>query len=182
MKRVILIIFTLAIAFSASAQYATVPQGTLKARGAKIFCDGQMLTLDETKIVFSDFGGVDRSGEYLSNRRGYRTGLGLSVGGASFMIVSGAAAYVTTAVVVVAGTGAGLSGEPLPEGLEAALYGTYAATAAGALIMLAGIPTAAVYQHRIKRMTSDYNALGKSSRPVLTFGPASSGIGIAMSF
>ena len=123
-------IFTLAIAFSASAQYATVPQGTLKARGAKIFCDGQKLTLDETKIVFSDFGGVDRSGEYLSNRRGYRACLGLSVGGASFMIVS----------------------------------------------------AAAVYQHRIKRMTSDYNALGKSSRPVLTFGPASSGIGIAMSF
>lgn len=181
MKRVILIIFTLAIAFSASAQYATVPQGTLKARGAKIFCDGEKLTLDQTKTIFSDFGGIDRSGDYLTYRKGYKTGVGLSVGGASLVLVGLPAAYIATAYAVAAGLGTA-AGAEMPKGVDYAVYGTYGATMVGALIMLSGIPTAAVYQHRIKRMTSDYNALGKSSRPVLTFGPASSGIGIAMSF
>lgn len=71
----------------------------------------------------------------------------------------------------------------VPHGeLEAALYGTYATTAAGALMMLAGIPTASVYQHRIKKMSKDYNALGQKQEPVVSFRPASSGLGVAMVF
>ena len=59
---------------------------------------------------------------------------------------------------------------------------TYGATLAGALIMLAGIPTASVYQHRIKKMSKEYNALGQKQEPVVSFRPASSGLGVAMVF
>lgn len=182
MKRILLSLFAVLISIAASAQYASVPHGELEARGSRIFCDGEELSKEQAAALFSDFGGVDRGDEYLRYRKGYKTGVGLSVGGASVMVVGGAATYVTTAIVVIAGAGASLSGEPLPKGLEAALYGTYATTAAGALMMLAGIPTASVYQHRIKKMSKDYNALGQKQEPVVSFRPASSGLGVAMVF
>ncbi len=182
MKRILLSLLAAMVSLAASAQYASVPHSELEVRGSSIFCDGEKLSKDQAAALFSDFGGVDRSDEYLRYRKGYRTGVGLSVGGASVMVVGGAAAYVTTAITVIAGAGASLSGEPLPKELEAALYGTYAATAAGALMMLAGIPTASVYQHRIKKMSKDYNALGQKQEPVVSFRPASSGLGVAMVF
>lgn len=183
MKRLVLFLLAATISIMASAQYVNSPQGTLTARGAKIYSDGVKLTTDQSYAVFSDFGGQDRGGEYLSNRKGYMAGVGLSVGGASLVAVGLPASYVATAVAVAYGL-ASAGGAEVPAGVELAVYSTYGATIAGALIMLAGIPTASVYQHRIKKMTRDYNDLSSSysEKPMLTFGPASSGIGIAMSF
>lgn len=173
MNRLILIILAASISIMASAQHAKDPQGMLSARGARIYSDGVKLTTDQSFALFSDFGGYDRGSEYLKNRQGYRTGVGLSIGGASLVVIGLPASYIATAVAVAYGL-ASAGGAEVPVGVEAAIYGTYGATIAGALVMLAGIPVASVYQHRIKKMTKDYNGL--------TFGPASSGIGVAMNF
>lgn len=186
MKRLFLAVFALLIAVSASAQYAIDPSSPseIRVRGSKIICDGEKLTKDQAAVLFSDFGGLDRGEEYLSNRAGYRTGVGLSAGGAAVFVVGVPASYVATAFAVAYGLAAGLGGEEVPVGIPIALYSTYGATLAGALIMLAGIPTAAVYQHRIKTMANEYNELSynNTKAPVLTFGPTKSGVGMAINF
>lgn len=171
MKRLALLLLAVCISIMASAQYVTAPHGVLKARGAKIYCDGVKLSTQQAVDVFSDLGGQDKGEDYLQNRKGYRAGVGMSVGGAALVVVGLPASYVATAVALAYGLGT-IGGNEVPAGVEVAVYGTYGATMAGALIMLAGIPTASVYQHRIKKMTKEY----------VTFGPASSGIGVAMTF
>ena len=183
MKRLLLAAFALVIAATASAQYVSSSPAEIKARGAKIICNGDKLTADQAAALFTDFGGQEKGNEYLHNRKGYRTGVGLSVGGAAMVVVGLPASYIATAFAVAYGLST-IGGGEVPVGVEIALYSTYGATVAGALIMLAGIPTASVYQHRIKKMSKEYNALSAkdSEKPMLTFAPAKSGIGITMSF
>ena len=47
--------------------------------------------------------------------------------------------------------------------------------------LIAGIPTASVYRHRIKKAVAEYNSAA-ASKPLVSFSPARSGIGIAMNF
>ena len=51
----------------------------------------------------------------------------------------------------------------------------------GALMTVAGIPTTIVFKKRIKNTAAEYNR-SVASRPTVTLSPASSGIGIAMTF
>ena len=181
MNRLILIILAASISIMASAQHAKDPQGMLSARGARIYSDGVKLTTDQSFALFSDFGGYDRGSEYLKNRQGYRTGVGLSVGGAATFVVGLPASYIATAFAIAYGFST-IGGGEVPKGVEIAVYGTYGITLAGAAMMIAGIPTASVYRHRIKKVTAEYNSTVTSSKPVVTFSPARSGFGIAMNF
>lgn len=184
MKRLFLAVFALLIAATASAQYATTTdKPVLEARGSKIICDGEKLTKEQAAALFSDFGGLDRGEEYLRNRAGYKTGVGLSVGGAVVFAVGMPASAVVTVLAIAYGLASAGGGE-VPAGFEYALPGTYCATIAGALVMVAGIPTASVYQHRIKKMAKQYNQLTPSEEktPVLTVGPTRSGVGLAVNF
>ena len=185
MKRILLSLFAALISLAASAQFATVPlsgeptfiKGELKARGSRIFYDGALLSKDQAAAVFSDFGGIDRSEEYLHYRSAYKAGVGLSVGGASLLVAGSAAFFVTLVSAPIIGS----TGNEVPKEFEAAIYGSLGSAALGAVVMIAGIPTAAVYQHRIKKLAGEYNSAGQA-KPALTFGPATSGLGIAMTF
>ena len=182
MKRLLLAVFALVIAATASAQYVSSTPAQIEARGSKIFSNGEKLTVNQAVALFSDFAGQDRGKEYLRNRAGYKTGVGLSVGGAALFAIGAPSAVIATAFAIGHGLSAGFSGTEVPTEVEVAICGTYGATLAGALIMLAGIPTASVYQHRIKKMSKEYNALGQKQEPVVSFRPASSGLGVAMVF
>jgi hypothetical protein len=182
MKRLLLAVFALVIAATASAQYVSSTPSQIEARGSRIFSNGEKLTVNQAVALFSDFAGQDRGKEYLRNRAGYKTGVGLSVGGAALFAIGAPSAVIATAFAIGHGVSAGFSGKEVPTEVEVAICGTYGATLAGALIMLAGIPTASVYQHRIKKMSEDYNALGQKQEPVVSFRPASSGLGVAMVF
>lgn len=184
MKRLLLAVFALVIAATASAQYVSSTPAQIEARGSRIFCDGEKLSKEKAAALFSDFDGADRSDEYLRYRKGYKTGVGLSVGGASLVVLGGSAFCVSSVLALVAVPLIGASGQEVPKGLEVALSASLGSAALGAVMMLAGIPTASVYQHRIKKMSKEYNALSAkdSEKPMLTFAPAKSGIGITMSF
>ena len=175
MKRII-ILFALIVSSAAisHAQYANPSH--INSRGSKIIAEGERLTPQQAATLFSDFGGAQMGEEYLTNRKGYRTGVALSVTGASMFAVG----YVTFGYgFLVCLVDAFAGGELVWP--EAVLYTGAGIATAGGLMTLAGIPTAAVYRHRIKKATSLYNDAG-GLKPAVTFSPARSGIGIAMNF
>lgn len=181
MKRIVILLLSLAFSVAASAQYASAPQGYLETRGAKVFCNGQRLSPDQAAVIFSDMGGVDRSADYLKYRKGYRAGVGLAVGGAS-AIMLGSLLYTTSAVAaLVVGIPMAFAGEPMPIGIDIGLYGGVSMAAAGLAVMIAGIPTAVVYQGRIKDMAAACNTSSAFS-PSVTVGPTRSGLGLALNF
>ena len=168
MKHFALTILAALISLAASAQYASVTTqaGTLEVRGSRIFCNGEKLTKDQAAALFSDLGGTDRSSDYLRYRSAYKAGVGMSVGGASLAVAGGAAFCISSVVALVTVPIIGASGQEIPKGLEVAMAASLGSTIVGTAVMLAGIPTACIYQSRIKKMVR----------------PASSGIGIAMNF
>lgn len=183
MKRSFLVslLFWIIAAASASAQYVPEHKAYITSRGAKIFCDGERLTADEALALFSDCGGVDRSEFYSSYRKGYRTGVGLAVGGASAVVLGSLSMSSAAVVAVVLAIPLAMSEEPMPAAVNAFLYSGLALTSLGGLAMIAGIPTAIVYRARIKDLVLGYNA-ASSSRTELTFGPTASGVGFALNF
>jgi hypothetical protein len=171
MKRLILILGLIVASVTATqAQYVYPSQ--LKSRGSKIIADGQKLTTQQAVDLFTEYGGAEYAENYLTNRKRYRTGVTLSLAGPPTFVVG----YYTMVI------GALMS---LDSSLTTASYITFytgvVTTASGVLMTAAGIPTACIYRSRIKKSTKEYNA-SRDSKPVVTFSPASSGIGIAMNF
>ena len=119
MKRLLLAAIALIITVSASAQYATSTPVQIEARGSRIFSNGEKLTVDQAEVLFSDFGGQDRGEEYLSNRAGYKTGVGLSVGGAAVFAVGVPASYLTLFLYGLST----ISGNEAPTGIKVATGG-----------------------------------------------------------
>ena len=105
--------------------------------------------------------------DYLRYRSAYKAGVGLSVGGAALTVAGGMTFSVSAVAALIAGIPLAFSGGEMPKGIETGIYAGLGATALGAAAMLAGIPVAAVYRHRIKKMT---------------IGLPSSGFGLAMTF
>ena len=170
MKRLILILgLIIASVSAAQAQYAYPSE--LTSRGSKIIADGQKLTTHQAAKLFTEFGGAQYGEDYLSNRKGYRTGITLSLTGPVTFAVGGVA-YIVGGLMT------------LDDDLSPASYITYYTGAAmavsGAIMTVTGIPTACIYWSRIKRTTKEYNAA--NSKPLVTFSPARSGFGIAMNF
>lgn len=179
MKRIVIVlVMMLAAAVSASAQYAD--NGSMTAKGSRIFLDGEKLSPEKAAAMFSTLS-ADKGEDYLRYRKGYKTGVGLSVGGASLLVVGSAAFCVSSVLTLVSVPIIGATGNEVPKEFEAAIYGSLGSAALGAVVMIAGIPTAAVYQHRIKKLAGEYNSAGQA-KPALTFGPTTSGLGIAMTF
>ena len=180
MKRFILVfaLFVTSVAVS-NAQYAYPSEIT--SRGGKIFAYGEKLEPTDAAQLLSEVGGLELGEDYLSYRKGYRTGVGLSVGGAAATVVGTMAFYTGVVLVFAVSVPTSLAGQEPPIWPEAVMYAGGAVAVSGAALVVAGIPTACVYRHRIKKVTDEYNST-VTSKPVVTFSPARSGIGIAMNF
>ena len=182
MKRILLLTSALLCFITASAQYATVPQGQLTHRGAKVFSDGQRLTPDQAVLLFSDMGGLDRSGDYLNYRKGYRTGAGLMIGGASAMVLGSITftGFAITALIV--GLPLSFAGKEIPVGIDIGLYSGFVIASAGFASLIAGIPVLCINKDRMRGLVNDYNAGSSAQDLSLNFGPAPSGVGFTLNF
>lgn len=171
-------LLSLFFAVSSYAQYAE----PIASRGSRIIYEGQKLTKEQAATLFSNVSGEDYGEKYLQYRKGYKTGLGLSIGGASLAVV-GSTVFLGGAVsALIMGIPLALAGETeMPSGVDVAIATGAVSAISGAAIMLAGIPTAVVYQKRIKKMASEYNA-SNVQKPIVTIGPARSGVGLALNF
>lgn len=171
MKKLVLVFAAMFVTIVASAQYAT-ETASMRVKGSTIYLDGNKLSQEEAATFLGSAGD-----EYLNNRKGYKVGLGLSVGGASLTAVSGFTFLVTSAVTAVVAPFSALGEKDIPAGIKTTLFVSAGGFVIGAAAMLAGIPTAAVYQSRIKKLSKEYN------HPVtVTVGSQSSGIGVALKF
>ena len=171
MKRIVLILgLIVASVTAAQAQYARPSE--LTSRGSRIIADGETLTVQQAADLFSEFGSAEMGEDYLKNRKGFRTGLGLSIAGPPVCVFGGFAYLI----------GGLMSIDSDLYTIGASIYYTGATLAvSGALMTVVGIPTACVYRSRIKNSALDYNA-GIKPKPIVTFSPARSGIGLAMTF
>ena len=165
-------ILGLIIASVTAAQAQYVYPSELNARGSKIIADGQKLTTQQAYELFTEYGGEQYGEYYLSNRKGMRTGITLSLVGP---VAAVAGSYATI-------IGALMTMDPdLSPASYITCYTGMTVAISGAVMTLAGIPTACICSSRIKKSTKEYNAT-TASKQVVTFSPASSGIGIAMNF
>lgn len=183
MKRFLLLLIALLTFASATAyaQYAPDSKVHVTSRGAQIFCNGERLSKEEALTLFSDYGGLDRSEFYSTYRKGYRTGVGLSIGGASAIVLGTMTTGTAAVVAVVLALPLAASDQPMPRGLNACIYTGAALSSLGSLALLAGIPTSIVYRTRIKDLAMGYNSIS-SKKAELTFGPTASGMGLALNF
>ena len=181
MKRFILVfaLFIASIAVS-QAQYAYPTE--ISSRGGKIFAYGEKLEPTDAAQLLSEVGGLELGEDYLSYRKGYRTGVGLSVGGAAATVVGATTFYAGVIFVFMVSVPTSLAGQEPPIWPEAVMYAGGAMAVSGAALVVAGVPTACVYRHRIKKVTDEYNSTVTSQKPVATISPARSGIGIAINF
>lgn len=153
------------------AQYSNpgVENEPIDIRGSRVFVDGFKLDKYNAAACFSSIDGVDRSAEYLKYRAGYKTGLGLTIGGAALMPVGygmflGGFIWAWNAETT-AGCIAG----------EAVMLLGAGSIVAGGLCVLAGIPTLCVYSTRLNRLEKKYNTS-------LSVGSSPGGLSMAISF
>ena len=172
MKRHIFLLLFALIGMSAMAQYsgsAELVDKPLDIRGSRVFVDGVKLDKYSAAACFSSVDGVDRSADYLKYRAGYKTGLGLTIGGAALIPVGCGMLYggVFWAYVALsdAGSYAGMSVMFLGAG----------AVVAGTACFLAGIPTLCVYKTRLNRLEKKHNTS-------LSIGASGNGFSMAISF
>ena len=161
MKRHIFLLLFALIGMSAMAQYsssAELVDKPLDIRGSRVFVDGVKLDKYSAAACFSSVDGVDRSADYLKYRAGYKTGLGLTVGGAGLAVVG---LYTTVAGIA--------------ELSDAWFYAGAASSVIGTFCFIAGIPTICVYKTRLNRLEKKYNTS-------LQIGTSSNGLSMAISF
>lgn len=171
MKRLILILgLMVASVVTAQAQYAYPSEVT--SRGSRIIADGEVLTAEQAADLFSECGGEQMGEYYLKNRKGFRAGLCLSIAGPPVFALGGFG-YLVGGLMTI-------DDDLAPQSYIICYTGATLAVS-GLLMTVAGIPTACVCRSRIKNAASDYNAAVKS-KPVVTFSPSRSGIGLAMTF
>lgn len=176
MKKVFFIALLSVISFSLSAQTH------VEIKRSQVFQDGQKLTKDQAAALFSDVNGIDMSGDYLKYRSGYKTGLGLIIGGSS-LLSAGALIMGGGAVsALLLGIPVALTGEDMPKGVDIAIGVGCGAMIAGAAALVAGVPTLCVYKSRLKNMGKEYNSSRALQDVQLTFGPQNGGIGFALNF
>ena len=172
MKRHIFLLLFALIGMNVMAQYSNTEDFEIKPvdiKGSRVFVDGVKLDKYSAAACFSSLDGVDKSEDYLRYRAGYKTGLGLTIGGAAmipvgyFMFVGGFVGAWT------ADTDAGLYvGEAIM------LLGA-GSVVAGAACFIAGIPTLCVYKTRLNRLEKKYNTS-------LQIGTSPGGLSLAISF
>ena len=113
MKRIIVVLIAVLAAVSASAQYADMENRAVEIKGSRVFVDGEKLSKEAATALFADMNGVDRSGDYLKYRKGYKAGLGMVIGGAS-LVSAGALVMGGGAVsALILGLPVALTGEDI---------------------------------------------------------------------
>lgn len=172
MKRHIFLLLFALIGMSAMAQYSStevLENKPIDIRGSRVFVDDCKLDKYSAAACFSSVNGIDMSYDYLKYRAGYKTGLGLTIGGAAMMPV-GYFMFVGGFICAwTADTDAGLyTGEALM------LLGS-TSVVAGAACFIAGIPTLCIYKTRLNRLEKKYNTS-------LQIGTSSNGLSLAISF
>lgn len=176
MKRLLLVIIAVFSVCSAYAQYAG--SEVVDIKGSRVFLDGEKLSKDTASMVFADMNGTDRSQDYLNYRKGYKAGLGMSIGGASVALAGGVTLVGAAVSAMVMGIPLSLSGKDMPKGVDIALGAGSVAVIAGTAVMIAGIPTVCVYKTRLNRLEAEYN----SRNVEIAFGPQTSGLGLSLRF
>jgi hypothetical protein len=172
MKRYIFLLLFVFSGINAMAQefsQNSLDKKPIDIRGSKVYVDGHKLDKYSAAAYFSSLDGVDRSYDYLKYRRGYKTGLGLTIGGAALMPVGygmflGGFIWAWNAETT-AGCIAG----------EAVMLLGAGSIVAGGLCVLAGIPTLCVYRTRLNRLEKKYNTS-------LSVGSSPGGLSMAISF
>lgn len=147
MKRIIFLIVSCLMAYAASAQ--TV----VDIKGSRVFQSGEKLSKEEAVLLMSDVNGMDMSGDYLKYRKGYKAGLGMTIGGASLALV-GAAGTFTSVVLALPYAFAGKESTML----DIALGTSLVCTVGGVAVMIAGIPTLCVYKKRLNGLETEISA------------------------
>lgn len=183
MKSLLILSILLTMSFALSAQYVQLPQQTtIDIKGSRVFMEGERLELEHAVACFSDVDGADLSQDYLKNRRYYKAGLGMTIGGASLAGV-GAVTFLGGAVAaLVASIPLSIAGEQMPCGINATIYTGAFSFIGGVAVFAAGLPTLCVYKKRLNKLEAAYNAPMVQTQPELTFGPQPSGIGIGLRF
>jgi hypothetical protein len=160
MKRHIFLLLIAFVGINAMAQELSSDAigKTIDIRGSKVFVDGNKLDKYSAAACFSSLNGVDRSEDYLKYRAGYKTGLGLTVGGASLAVVG----FATTISAIFE--------------LNDPLFGVGVfSMVSGTLSFLAGIPTVCIYKARLNRLEKKHNTS-------LSIGTSQNGLSMAISF
>jgi len=173
MKKIIMIIFAMTMALTASAQYS---DSYLIVKNGHIYAGGVKLSDEQAAECFRDIYGTDRSGDYLKYARGYRRGLGMTIGGGTAFLAGAGVSAAGFAKILMKGIG--------KEDFKRAQTMTMASsfvTIGGAVVMLVGIPTLTKNSARLNNLASYYNA-GHSHPAEVTLGPTPNGIGFALNF
>ena len=156
MKRYIILLLIVFAGVNAMAQgmeQETLADGTpIKMLGSMVYKNNRKLDKKSAAECFSMLNGVDRSEDYLKYRAGYKTGLGLTIGGASLAIVGFGVSFVGVLVALPHA----FAGNETP-GADFAIYSGVGAMIAGGACFVAGIPTLCVYKTRLNRLKKDYN-------------------------
>lgn len=172
MKRHILLLLSALIGMGAMAQYSNTEvqeKRTVDIKGSRVFVDGVKLDKYSAASCFSSVDGVDRSADYLKYRAGYKTGLGLTIGGAALIPVGCGMLYGGAFWAYVALSDAGSYA-----GMSVMFLGA-GAVVAGTACFLAGIPTLCVYKTRLNRLEKKHNTS-------LSIGASGNGFSMAISF
>lgn len=147
MKRIVFLIVSCLMAYAASAQ--TV----VDINGSRVFQSGEKLSKEEAVLLMSDINGMDMSDDYLKYRKGYKAGLGMTIGGASLALV-GAAGTVTSVLLALPYAFAGKESTML----DVALGTSMVCAVGGIAVMIAGIPTLCVYKKRLNGLETEISA------------------------
>ena len=173
MKRHIFLLLFALFGMSAMAQNVSLDSAAGKSpidiRGSKVYVDDCKLDKYSAAACFSSVDGVDWSGEYLKYRAGYKTGLGLTIGGAAMMPLGSCMFWGGFLWGWTAETDAGVFAA------QTLIFLGAGSTVAGAACVLAGIPTLCVYKTRLNRLEKKHNTS-------LSIGASGNGFSMAISF
>lgn len=188
MKRLIMIWASLLIATAAFAQYHDGADEFMTMKKGSLWLGAEKITKENVQMVFSD---AEYQERWRKVNAGYKTGLGLTIGG-SALTAAGAALlgsfykhrmmYDTRSIWVM------IFGKDFTDDIET-LRGEHIAAWSGEVmlyvgipVLLAGVPTLCVYKSRMNGLAEDYNASRKPSEVSLNFGNQQHGVGFALNF
>ena len=191
MKRMIFILAALFMATTAFAQYNDAATDFMTMKKGSLWLGQEKITKENVQIVFSY---VEFQERWRNVNTGYKTGLGLTIGGSALTAagVTLVACFLDDRMLFeTKSIWLDLFGNS-KDGLEDALNGLKEESvlalsgdimvSVGIPILLAGIPTLCVYKSRMKNLAEDYNASKKSTEMSLSFGNQAYGLGFALNF
>lgn len=191
MKRMIFILAAVFMATTAFAQYNDTATDFMTMKKGSLWLGQEKITKENVQIVFSD---VEFQERWRNVNTGYKTGLGLTIGGSALTAagVTLVACFLDDRMLFeTKSIWLDLFGNS-KDGLEDALNGLKEESvlalsgdimvSVGIPILLAGIPTLCVYKSRMKNLAEDYNASKKSTEMSLSFGNQAHGLGFALNF